>query len=413
MALFDEDITRRRSWHQSLWQAATFPTVIVLGIALTGAMVTGIDMAAAAEQSPSVILKKVSPAALRGDREALRSAAKAITKLGPQQFNSAAAMRERLRAEAARGSSSAATAYGMMLQHGIGGPARPKEAPGWYSRGSARGNASASRNGALTYALGWGVRRNNATAMQMLAKLPADQRARRMLQISGTLLDTRVQEPEPSMMWLQRAVALDAGGTSQASRIADRLVVIDNAADQKMREWLRPLVAKGNGTASMMLATRLDLAGRPEDRPEAMQLYLVAAQKNAEGALAALGGLLGYDSAAAASSLAFLEDKADGGSTEARIVLANYYLFRSADGDELRKRGLNYLRQAARDGNSDAQYRLGLMLLSGPDDEQKALAQAYLVLSARGGNSLAGIAVAQLGMMPVQQAREITGMNIQ
>jgi TPR repeat protein len=386
---------------------------MVLGLALMGTMASSIDSAHAVEQSPSVTLRKVSPAALRGDREALRTAAKAITKLGPRSFASSEAMRARLKSEAARGSSSAATAYGMMLQHGIGGPARPKEAPGWYAKASSRGNASASKNGSLTYALGWGVRRNNAKAMQMLAKLPADQRARRMLQISGTLLDTRVQEPEPSMMWLQRAVALDAGGTSQAVEIADRLVAIDQQAESEMHGWLQPLVAKGNGTAGMMLATRLDLGGRPEDRPEAMRLYLAAAQKNTDGAYEALGRLLGTDAIMSTSSLAFLEDKAAGGSTEARVVLANYYLFRSADGADLRKRGLDYLQQAARDGNADAQYRLGLTLLSGIDDEQRVLAKAYLVLSARAGNYQAGIAVAQLGTMPVQQAREITGMTTQ
>ncbi|WJH41129.1 hypothetical protein N7E02_11665 [Aliirhizobium terrae] len=410
MALFVKDPYPRGPWRKLLRQASVLPASIVLGVALAGTM--PVENAAAVEQNPSIVLKKVSPAALQGDREALRSAAKAITKLGPRQFNSAAAMRERLRTEAARGSSSAATAYGMMLQHGIGGPARPKEAPGWYSKGSARGNASASKNGALTYALGWGVRRNNATAMQMLSKLPADQRARRMLQISSTLLDTRVQEPEPSMMWLRRAVSLDAGGASQANEIAERLIAIDGKADEELRVWLQPLVVKGNGTASMVLATRLDAGERPEDKPEAMRLYLIAAQRNTDGAYEALGRLLGY-AAAATSTLAFLEDKAANGSTEARVVLANYYLFRSPDGEDLRTRGLDYLRQAARDGNADAQYRLGLMLLSNVDDGQRALAQAYLVLSARAGNSLAGIAVAQLGTMPVKQAQEMTGVKIQ
>jgi TPR repeat protein len=413
MALFVKDPAPRRSWCRLQKQATALPAVAVLGIALMATMAAGIDRAEAAEQSPSVTLKKVSPAALRGDREALRTAAKAITKLGPRSFGSSEAMRAKLKSEATRGSSAAATAYGMMLQHGIGGPARPKEAPAWYAKGSSRGNATASKNGALTYALGWGVRRNNAMAMQMLAKLPADQRARRMLQISSSLLDTRVQESEPSMMWLQRAVALDAGGTSQAVTVADRLVAINQETDGEMRAWLRPLVIKGNATANMMLATRLDLGGRPEDRPEAMRLYLAAAQKNADGAYEALGRLLGYDATAAESSLAFLEEKAAGGSTEARVVLANYYLFRSPDGEDLRKRGLDYLLQAAKDGNADAQYRLGLTLLSGIDDEQRVLARAYLVLSARGGNSLAGIAVAQLGTMPVQQAREITGIKLQ
>lgn len=365
--------------------------------------------------SPFAVFKKVSPAALRGDREALREAAKAIVKMGPREFRFAPQMRAMLHDEALRGSSAAANAYAMMLQYGIGGPPRPQEAPAWYARGSERGNISASKSGAVAYALGWGVRRDTNHAMNLLKGVPPDQRARRMLEISKALLQPGREEPEPALIWLRRAIALDSGGNLNAADVYEQIAAFSPVAEDQMISWLQPLADKGNSRAAMKLATRLAARGKAGDLAEASRLYLVAAEKNEPHAYEALGAMLAsVPNESASAILAHMEGAADSGSGVARMVLGNYYLFQSADSEDLRDRGLNYLRLAAKDGNPEAQYRLAMMLLGGSADQaQHLLAQAYLVLAAEGGNPLAEIAVAQLGNMPLPQAREIVDATIQ
>jgi TPR repeat protein len=86
-----------------------------------------------------------------------------------------------------------------MLQYGIGGPKLPKEAASWYARGGSGGNVSASKNGALAYALGWGVRRDTRRAKQLLASVPADQRGRKMLEIARAMMQPGREEPEQAL----------------------------------------------------------------------------------------------------------------------------------------------------------------------------------------------------------------------
>jgi TPR repeat protein len=374
----------------------------------------------AAQKNASERMRKLTPAALRGDRQALRDLAKAIVKNGPSEFKNAAAIRMLLRSEAGRGSTAAANAYGQMLQNGIGGPAKPAEAAQWYAKGSAKGNISASKNGALAYALGWGVRRDTRRAMRLLTAVPVEQRVRKMLEISKELLKPGQEEPDLAMAWLQKAVALYGGGSVDPSQIGRRIAELDAASQGQMRAWLEPLAAKRNGAAAMMLAAYLSASDKPEDRAAAIALYLIAAEQNIDGAYKALGSLIASSSTEkAAPILAMLEAKARSGMTPARIALANYYMFQSAQVQDLRKKSMFYLEQAAQTGDIDAQYKLAIMLLSSVETateqagDQKRRAQAYLVLSARGGNRMAEIAVARFGSLPLSQARQIVAVQIQ
>jgi TPR repeat protein len=369
----------------------------------------------AAEQKPGAMLRKLGPEAMQGDRLALRKAAKAINKIGPRGFDSASQIRPLLRTEAMRGSSAAANAYAMMLQYGIGGPANPKEAPMWYAKGGRHGNASASKSAALAYGLGWGVRRNNRLALQLLAKLPADQRARKMLAISKALLTPGQEEPEVAIYWLQRAIALDPHGDLNATGVYEDIAAQLPDGEAKLMTWLKPLAEKGNVGAVMVVAKRLLATGNPPDLTEAARLYMLAADKDEIRAYENLASLLATAPADATPPiLAFLENKASGGSNVARVALGNFYLFKSVASDRFRARGLDYLQHAAKDGSSDAQYRLGMVLLGGQSDQtQYALANAYLVLSAKAGNLPAEIAASHLGRMSVDQAREIAGVKLQ
>jgi len=392
---------------------------VVVGTISIALLVTSLPappaVAASESSSPSATFHKLRPAALRGDREALREVAKAIVKIGPREFPDSAQMRGLLRLEAMRGSSAAANAYGMMLQRGIGGPAMPGEAPLWYARGSQRGNISASKNGAQAYALGWGVRRDTRRAMRMLAEVPIDQRVHNMLQISKALLQPGREEPETALMWLQKAISLYSQGSLDATQISRRIAELDGGSGDQMRVWLQPLADRGNGAAAMILASHLAANGKHEDQAEALRFYLLAAEKGIDGAYKGLGTMITSGSKEVAeTALARLEEQARTGTTLAKIVLGDYYLFQSAGTQEMRKRGEEYLQQAAKDGDPEAQYKLAMLLLSTLNDEDEInLAKAYLVLSARGGNRMADIAVDQLGSLSIQEARQIVEVRTQ
>jgi TPR repeat protein len=369
----------------------------------------------AAEPKPATTLRNLGPKAMNGNREALRKAAKAISKIGPREFESASQIRPLLRNEAMRGSSAAANAYAMMLQYGIGGPASPKEAPAWYARGGRHGNASASKSAALAYALGWGVKRNTTRALQLLAKIPTDQQGRKMLAISKALLLPGQEEPQVAFSWLQRAIALDPNGDLSATEVYEVIATHLPDGDAQLLAWLKPLAEKGNVGAVMVVAKRLTATGSPTDLAEAVRLYMLAADKDEIRAYENLTSLLATAPADTSQTiLTFLEEKATGGSNMARVVLGNFYLFKSVASDGFRARGLDYLQHAARDGSSDAQYRLGMLLLGAQSDQtQYSLANAYLVLSAKAGNLPAEIAAAHLSKMSVDQAREIAGVKLQ
>lgn len=369
----------------------------------------------AAEPKPAATLRHLSPQAMKGNREALRKAAKAISRIGPREFESASQIRPLLRSEAMRGSSAAANAYAMMLQYGIGGPASPKEAPAWYARGGRHGNVSASKNAALVYALGWGVKRNTTRALKLLANIPSNQRGRKMLAISKALLLPGKEEPTLAFYWLQRASALDPHGDLNATEVYEGIAKHLPDGDAQILAWLRPLAEKGNVGAVMVVARRLSATGSPADLAEAVRLYMLAADRDEIRAYDNLTTVLATAPADVNETiLAFLEEKAAGGSNKARVVLGSFYLFKSVASDSFRARGLDYLQNAARDGSSDAQYRLGMLLLGGQADQtQYTLANAYLVLSAKAGNLPAEIAAAHLSKMSIDRAREIAGVKLQ
>lgn len=381
--------------------------VLLLGLAAAQALPG--PVAHAVEVRPEVTLRKVVPAALRGDREAVREAAKAIVKIGPRPFSSSTALRASLRAEALMGSSAAANAYGMMLQYGIGGPARPSEAPSWYARGSTKGNVSASKNAALAYALGWGVPRNTGQAKRMLAKVPIDQRARKMLQISKAMLQPGREEPESALMWLRQADALDPKGDLDSADLYKQIADLGYAGEGGLQDWLQPLIEKGNGRAALVLGRRMASTAGPQSAVDASDLFFLAAEREELDAYEALGQLLETAPEPVAEKITtFLQQKAMEGVSNARTVLASYYLFQSAMSDEKRKLGMDYLRGAANDGDPVAQYRLAMLMLGNASDaKQHDIARAYLVLAADNGNRQAEIAVTQLGHLSRDEATRI------
>lgn len=389
--------------------SATFLTTISLSLMVAASPLANSMNAMAAERdSYSATLRRLTPAALAGNREAVRGAAKAIVKLGPYNFAGAGKMRHLLRTEALRGSSASAAAYGMMLQYGVGGSASPKEAVRWYSQGGALGNVSAAKNGAETFALGWGVRRDTSRALKLLASVPVDQRARTMLYISKALLEPGIEEPELSLAWLKRAVALYDNSPNSIIKISQRIARIDPESGDDMRVWLEPIATKGNGSAAMMLASYLEASGNSNNQAEILKLYLMAADKDIDGAYRALSNLLTYATPqTATATLAALDMDANKGKPLAARALADYYLFQSATSPEARVKGIHYLEQAANAGDHDAQYQLAITLLSeASSNEQQHEAKSYLSLAAKGGNRMADMALAKLGSLPSMKPQQ-------
>ena len=358
---------------------------------------------------PETQLRKNLPNALRGDRVAVREVAKAVVKRGPRSFTSAAQIRPLIRAEALRGSGAAANAYGIMLQYGIGGPRRPKEAASWYAKGGAEGNVGASKNGAFAYALGWGVQRSTKRANQLLAKVPPDQRSRKMLEISKALMQPGREEPELALSWLERAVALDRGGDLNAASVYQDLAENLPDGEERLVDWLVPLAEKGNARAAMLLARQLENTGREAGLIAASGFYLKAAESNAPKAFEGLGRLLVTAPAPLSREiLAQLEEKAKAGVVPASVALGTHYLFGATVAPENRQKGLLYLERAARAGDAETQYRLAIILLGNAENADKhELARAYLALAAANGHDLAAKAARQFGEITVADARVI------
>ncbi|MFY8101803.1 MAG: hypothetical protein ACOVOA_17805 [Allorhizobium sp.] len=395
----------RAAWPRlSAWTRRLAVSLLVAVLAL-GPALPSPALAAGAETQ----LRNNLPGALRGNRVAVREVAKAIVKIGPRSFKSAAQIRPLIRAEALRGSSSAANAYGIMLQYGIGGPKRPKEAATWYARGGLDGNVGASKNGALAYALGWGVQRSTKRANQLLAKVPADQRSRKMLEISKALMQPGREEPDVALYWLERAVALDPAATLNAASVYRDLAKSMPGGEERLAEWLKPLAEKGNDKAALILARQMEATGRSEDLVAASDLYLKAAESDPTKAYEALGRLLTNAPAPlSAEILARLEEKAKQGVVPAAVALGTHLLFSAPAAPENREKGLTYLEQAARSGDAETQYRLAMILLGDAENAGKhELARAYLALSAASGNEMAAMAAKQFGEITVADARLI------
>lgn len=376
--------------------------LMAAGAMLASLLPTGVE---AAESR----LDRLTRAALAGDREATRNAAKIISKQGGRNFRDAARIRPLLRDEALRGSTAAANAYGTMLQYGIGGAARPGEAAGWYSRGGQSGNVSASKKAAISYALGWGVKRDTSRALRLLAGVPSGQRGHKMLEIAKALLDKSRAEPDLALAWLKRADRIDPKGLLNTADAYRRVVDIVPQRAPELAGWLQPLADKGNGRAALLLARYMETTGAAGQKTAAA-LYLRAAERGEEDAFEGLGRLVSIAEPAVAQEIrAFLETRAQQGAAGASTALAGFYLFQPDKAESGMDLGLQHLRAAADKGDPQAQYRFAMMLLGNTDGADRSeLAKAYLVLAASRGNAEAGIAVAALGdKLPPAEAQKV------
>lgn len=350
-------------------------------------------------------------AALRGDRVAIREVAKALVKKGPRHFPEAARLRPRLRSEALQGSSAAAEAYGMFLQYGIGGQARPGEAVTWYRRSANEGDTTAAEHAALALALGWGVRRDGKAARRLLSKLNPERRARAMLRIGEALLAPGREEPAVATRWITAAAAL---GTPAAVKAADLYERIEHpGTTEKVLEWLRPAAKAGNPDAAYALARRLAVAEDPTVRAEAADLYLISAEAGNERAASALLALVGSRADAVDDPvLALLSERAEAGSSAARFILGETYMFRSVYDNTAHEKARSYLTLAARDGITDAQYEIGMLELADGDKAREHLARAYLSLAAQAGHPLAQQAVKHIGEISARDAQAIIHVRL-
>ncbi|WAJ28734.1 hypothetical protein [Antarcticirhabdus aurantiaca] len=381
----------------------------VLAAALIALAAAASPAAGAAEPSPASVLKRHAAAAVAGDREAVRRVAKAIVALGPQGIPSAAALRPRLRTEARLGSSASAVAYGILLQYGIGGAPAPREAPGWYARAAGAGNRSGAQRAAVAYALGWGVDRDTRKALRLLSRLEPEARAKQMVVISEAMLRPEQYEPDAAEDWLERALALETRSTLKAVTLFEGIEFNNADRSAEILAFLRGRAEAGDAKAAMHLGRRLADSGSAEERLEAARWLLAAADGGEERARQSLAALL-VDARAGVGAggpqiRALLEEQARANSPAARASLAEADAFSLGGGPVRAGNGGDFLAEAARDGDVDAQVRLGMLfLIDTTKPENAALARAYLSLAAAKGSALARSAVAPLGTMPEAEA---------
>jgi TPR repeat protein len=308
------------------------------------------------------------------------------------------------------GSSAAATAYGILLQYGLGGPASAREAAVWYNRAAADGNHAGAQRAALAYAVGWGVNRDTGKARRLLSTLEPEARAKQMIAISQVMLKPSQFEPDLAEDWLERALALQTRSTSKAVLLYEQIRSGDDERSAAVREWLRARAQKGDLKAANRLADRLLTAKDQASHEEAARWFLTAAEKGDVRARERLAMLLAASEAGGtpASVRTYVEAQAKAGSNAARSTLAEAFAYAPSPAATPKTASDGYLEEVARSGNSEAQYKLGMLFLNEEGDAHRlALAKAYLSLAAAKGNPMAKSAVSHLGTMPAAKAQAL------
>lgn len=394
------------------WTAARglFRRLAAIALAALLALPLSAQTVLAAPSDPASVLRRHTPAALAGNREALRTVAKAIVALGPRSVPSAASLRPRLRSEAQRGSSASSVAYGILLQYGIGGAPAMREAPGWYERAARAGNRSGAQRAAVAYALGWGVDRDTRRALNLLSRLKPEARAKQMVVISEAMLRPEQYEPEAAEDWLERALALETRSTLKAVSLFEGIEFGGVDRSREIQAFLRGRAEKGDARAALHLGRRL-VDGTAAERVEAVSWLVSAVDSGEPHAAPELRRLVADASvgmsAGGADIRAAAEKAASQGSGAARAALAQADAF-SLTAEPGRTEDATYLADAARDGDAQAQYRMGMLfLVDTTRPENAAVARAYLSLAAAGGNTLASTALTSLGPMTVTEAKAL------
>lgn len=302
-----------------------------------------------------------------------------VGKEGAPQGYAAAARWFRAAAEA--GSADAQYNLALMLTHGTGIEADPKQALTWYLKAAKSNHVQAQHNTAMMYLEGRGIEADTKTALKWLGSAAAKEHTPSQLVLAQLYHQGRAvaRDLKQASYWYRRA-ALYGNPQAQYSLAllhrGNHGVTQDAAME---RYWLQQAATQGHGPAIKAIA---------EQRAPAAGLA-AATPANAED-LQALGQihqwLYANENTKDRLALAALEHLAMRGMGDAQLLLgALYYQGRIVPRD--RQLARHWVTRAARGGQLLAQYLYGHLLYTGEGasaPDRKQAAEWYRKAAARG-----------------------------
>jgi hypothetical protein len=298
-----------------------------------------------------------------------------------------------LRAEAMRGSASSVYAVASLNERGDGIPVNEEVAFKWYRWSAVVGLQYGRRSTAMAYATGLGTPWSDELARSWIEQMPQSEAAKTAREIGELLISAEDDDSarERAMTYFDLAVSRDP---RSGLRIAT--IIVDNAKRESdfvlASRYVSRAADAGHHGASLRLAETLVGHGTSAALTQAAAIYrrLMLAGNN-QAALAAsrllttsvLGG------GETQQLLDALEAGADKGNVTAMLALGQVNLFADGSGPSL-TRAAGYFEEAARRGNAEAQYQIGVMYANaiGVEGDAEA-ARQWLAEARENGHPLA------------------------
>ena len=336
----------------------------------------------------------------RQNRDAVRLIARGVLSndysFAPDRI---AAVLRVLAKEGIRGSSSCVVAFARIHDLGLGVPQDSARAYEWYRWGALVGNQRGIEETAFALAKGKGIEKNLDEALNWLAKLPIERRAKQYAELGNYLAATG----QPEDFARSEAIYLDALKADPVVAIGVAAKLTDSRYSESTRKTAAAIIASGdadgNPLAQRIIARGLWESSTEADISRAITLFLKAAATGDQFSVDHLALAMtrsGISSQTQAEIFPVLEKQADLGNTNAIRAVGEAYFTGRGTSLSLEKAAQYRLRAADR-GDPEAQYLLGLMYLQANGVARDIpAAKKWLSKSADAGNLIARSALMSL-----------------
>jgi len=350
----------------------------------------------------------IATAALRSNRSSIRLLAKAIAMTDVPLGDRTRRLLPMLRAEAMRGSASSVFAVALLSERGDGMPVNEEVAFEWYRWAAVVGLQNGRRRTAMAYATGLGTLPSDEMALSWLERMPDGEAAKAARDI-GEVLMRSDGDRERAATYFDLAVSLDP---KTGAGIAE--IVVDSAEQESdfalASEYVARAADAGHHTAGLQHAETLVGKGTSAALAEAAEVYRRMILAGSEQAALAASRLLTTSvvgSEHASSLLDALQVSAESGNVAAMLVLGQVHLFGAGRTGRSLSTAADYFGKAARRGNPEAQYQIGMMYANaiGVEGDLEA-ARQWLAEAAENGHPLAANTLDRMRRQSLPNAAE-------
>ncbi|GEM_PF-3528402 len=341
-------------------------------------------------------------AAAPRNREAVRLLAKGIVNNDYSFGPNAGKVMNLLAKEAMRGSSSCVVAWARMQQLGTDIPKNDALAYKWYRWAALVGNLRGIEETSLALLEGRGVTRDVNEAIAMLDRLQPERRAGRYIETASLLM----QSTDPDATARSEQLLLSAIDLAPKRSLSAANKLSDTRFSLAAREKAQAIIATAPQSSPVSeegrIARTLWNSNDPADIQKGVDMFAEAARAGDEKAVPFLAKALNRSGVPVAmhdAILKILEPYADRGNMDAIRAVSEAYFVGRGTSPSLEKAAA-YRKLAATQGDSEAQYLLGLMYAQATG-VVKDIGQAkyWLTKSADGGYLLARSALISLDSM--------------